>query len=360
MSMYASILAGGSGTRLWPLSTKALPKQFLSLINEFTMLQETVARLAPLASIEHTYVVTFENYREIVQTQLPALAADHILAEPLGRGTAASIGLAATFIAAHDPQGIMGSFSSDHVITDVDGFRRALAFAETVAREGHIVALGIQPTYAETGYGYIQSGAPLSEDDSGLTAYRVQRFVEKPALPIAEGFLAEGGYSWNAGIFVCRVDRILAEIRQHVPAVSHVLDHIARGIQEGRAVAAMQEAWPTLQENVTIDHGVLEHARDIVVIPVEIGWNDIGNWAQLATLHAVDAGHNSAQLHHPTGRHIAIDTTDTFVYSTSGRIIATAGVEGLVIVDTGDALLICRKDQVQLVKKITDALAESP
>ena len=360
MSMYASILAGGSGTRLWPLSTKALPKQFLSLISEQTMLQETVARLAPLASIEHTYVVTFDNYRDIVQAQLPDIAADHILAEPLGRGTAASIGLAATFIAAHDPQAIMGSFSSDHVITDVEGFRRALAFAEPVARAGHLVALGIEPTYAETGYGYIQSGAPLSEDASGLTAYRVQRFVEKPTLSVAEGMLNEGGYTWNAGIFIWRVDRILAEIRQHVPVVGHVLDHIARGIQEGRAVAAMQEVWPTLQANVTIDHGVMEHTQDIVVIPVSIGWNDIGNWAQLATLHAIDAAQNSALMHHVTGRHIAINTSDTFVYSTSGRVIATAGVEGLVIVDTGDALLICPKDQVQLVKKITDALAENP
>ncbi len=356
--IYASILAGGSGTRLWPLSTKLLPKQFLPLISDRSMLQETVARLAPLAPINHTFIVTFEDYRQIVRDQLPDLPLAHILAEPSGRGTAASIGLAATFIAAQDPTAVVGSFPADHVIADVERFRQALRFAEGVAREGHLVTLGIQPTYAETGYGYIQAGPKLIQGEGDLAAYRVERFVEKPALAVAENFLQSGEYAWNAGIFIWRVDRILAEIRQHVPTVGAVLDRVAAGIQQGDGLAALHEAWPMLRENVTIDHGVMEHASDIIVIPVEIGWNDIGNWAQLATLHAFDATHNSAKMQHPDGRHIAIETSDTFVYSTSGRIIATAGVAGLVIVDTGDALLICPKEQVQLVKKITDALAE--
>ncbi len=355
MTIYASILAGGSGTRLWPLSTKDLPKQFLPLLDTRTMLQATVDRLLPLAPIDKTFIVTFERYREIVQTQLPDLPAPNVIAEPIGRGTAASIGLAATFIAAQDPMGVMGSFSSDHVIPDTVAFRRALSFGEGLARAGHLVTLGITPTYAETGYGYIHCGTPLAEGPEGLRAYHVSRFVEKPPLATAQEFVERGDYAWNGGIFVWRVDRILAELRQHVPTVSAVLDQVARGIREGRAEAALHEAWPALTESITIDVGVLEKARDIVVIPIEVGWNDIGSWASLASRYPGDAQHNAARQM-GAGRHVAVATRDTFVYSTTDRVIATAGVEGLVIVDTGDALLICHKDQVQLVKQITEAL----
>lgn len=353
MSIYASILAGGSGTRLWPLSTKAIPKQFLTLAGDRTMIQATIDRLGTLASIDHTYVVTFANYADLVHEQLPTLPVGHILAEPSGRGTAASIGLAATFIAAQDPNAVMGSFTADHIITDVAAFQRALAFAEEVARTGYLVTLGIQPTYPETGYGYIQAGDAISQGPEDLMAYRTKRFVEKPRGEVAEAYLQSGDYAWNAGIFVWRVDRILAEIREHVPTIGKVLDMIAQGIKEGRAQEAISEAWPQLTANVTIDVGVLEQSSSIAVIPCEIGWNDIGNWAQMATLHSADSASNRAS---GPGRHIAIETRDTFVYTTADRVIATAGVEGLVIVDTGDAVLVLHKDHVQRVKEITEQL----
>nr|MBA3825706.1 mannose-1-phosphate guanylyltransferase [Ktedonobacterales bacterium] len=224
MTIYASILAGGSGTRLWPLSTKDLPKQFLPLLSDRTMLQATVDRLLPLAPIDKTFIVTFERYRGIVHEQLPDLPLANVIAEPIGRGTAASIGLAATFVAAQDPTAVMGSFSSDHVIPDTIGFRRALSFGEGLARAGHLVTLGITPTYAETGYGYIHCGERLAEGPEGLTAYRVSRFIEKPPLATAQQFIASGDYAWNGGIMLGRVDHILAEIRQHVPTVGAVLD----------------------------------------------------------------------------------------------------------------------------------------
>jgi mannose-1-phosphate guanylyltransferase/mannose-6-phosphate isomerase len=356
--MYAAILAGGSGTRLWPLSTKESPKQFLPLPGPQTMLQETVRRIAPLAPLDQAYVVTSQAYREPVQAQLPGLAAGNIVGEPVGRGTAASIGLAAVLIAARDPSAVMGSFASDHAVTDVEGFRAALRFAEEVAQQGYLVTLGIQPTHPETGYGYIRFGAALTHA-GGLGAHVVDAFVEKPRRQVAEEYLRQGNYVWNAGIFVWRVDRILEEIRRYVPAVADVLDEIAAAARQsgGRVTPEVERVltavWPRLQESVTIDTGVMEHAQRIAVIPISVGWNDIGSWAQVATLYAHDEFGNAAVGLAPD-RSVAVNTTDTLLYSTTGRLIATAGVEGLIVVDTGDRLLICSKEHAQLVKELAE------
>ncbi len=356
--MYASILAGGSGTRLWPLSTKETPKQFLRLTGERTMLQETVERVAPLVPADQMYIVTFENYREAVAEQLPMLPREHIVAEPAGRGTAASIGLAATLIAARDPSAVMGSFHADHAIADVAGFRTALRFAEAVARQGYLVTLGISPTYPETGYGYIKFGKPLAHYE-GLSAYLVDAFVEKPKREAAEAYLQAGTYVWNSGIFIWRVDRILQEIQRHVPVVGAVLAEIGAaaartgGRMTPEVERVMQAAWPRLQENVTIDVGVLEKAEGIAVIPVSIGWNDIGSWAQVAAMHQPDAAGN-AVVGLVEGQHLSTETRDTLVFSTTGRRIATAGIAGIVIVDTPDGILVCGKEYAQLVKDLAE------
>jgi mannose-1-phosphate guanylyltransferase len=352
MALFAAILAGGSGTRLWPLSTKATPKQFLPLTGERTMIQATVDRLGALTTPEQTYIVTFADYVPLVREQLPQVPPANIIAEPQGRGTAASIGLAAIHIAARDPQGVMGVFSADHLIADIAGFQRALVFAEQLAREGHLVTLGIQPTAPETGFGYIQAGADLARSPDGLVAYAARRFVEKPDRERAIAFMESGEYAWNAGIFIWRADRILDEIRRYVPAVGGVLDEIAVGLAQGRADEAMRAAWPRLTANVTIDFGVLEKAGDIAMIPVSIGWSDIGSWSQIAALH----GDTLVERPGMPARHIAVGTRDTFVYSTTGRTIATAGVRDLIVVDTGDALLICHRDATQLVRQIADQL----
>ncbi|HET9112090.1 MAG TPA: mannose-1-phosphate guanylyltransferase [Ktedonobacterales bacterium] len=419
--MYASILAGGSGTRLWPLSAKAHPKQFLPLPGPRTMLQETVARIAPLVPADRLYVVTFDTYAQAVAAQAPMIDPTHIIAEPAGRGTAASIGLAATLIAARDPHAVMGSFHADHAISDVPGFRAALRFAQTIAQRGALVTLGIAPTYPETGYGYIRYGEALAHSpahshahspapgagsaagpaaEATLGAYRVEQFVEKPQRHVAEAYLRAGHYVWNSGIFVWRVDRILDEIRTHVPQVSAVLDEIAvaarasGGRMTQEVAAVMRAAWPRLRENVTIDVGVLEQAQQLVVIPMSVGWNDIGSWSQVATLYPADAAGNVViglqqlaaaqvgqvgQVGQPgtataqttataaggeavaavadggDGACLQTATRDTLVYSTTGRHIATAGVEGLIIVDTPDGLLVCSKEHAQLVKDLAEA-----
>lgn len=356
--MYASILAGGSGTRLWPLSTKRNPKQFLRLVGTQTMLQDTVERIAPLVPLNQLYVVTFENYRDAVGTQIPDLPEDHIVAEPAGRGTAASIGLAATLIAARDPHAVMGSFHADHAITDVAGFRAAVTFAEQIARDGHLVTLGISPTYPETGYGYIRFGEQLAEQ-APFAAYEVAAFVEKPKRETAEEYLRAGTYVWNSGIFIWRVDRILEELRLHVPQVAEVLAEIgdAAARTQGRmtpeVARVMAAAWPRLTANVTIDVGVMERASRIAVVPVSVGWNDIGSWAQVATLGAADAAGNTV-MGVEAPRHLEVRTNDTLIYSTTGRPVATAGVEGLVIVDTPQGLLVCSKEHAQYVKDIAE------
>jgi mannose-1-phosphate guanylyltransferase len=356
--MYASILAGGSGTRLWPLSTREHPKQFLCLTSERTMLQETVDRITPLVPLDQLYVVTFGAYRVPVHEQLPALPVANIVAEPAGRGTAASIGLAATLIAARDPYAVMGSFHSDHAIRDGTGFREAIRFADALAREGALVTLGIAPTYAETGYGYIRYGPPLRQWGE-LSARVVEQFIEKPAQEVAEAYVRAGNYGWNAGIFFWRVDRILDEIRRFVPEIADVLDEIGAAAKRsgGRMTLeveqVMHRVWPRLQKNVTIDIGVAEKATGLVVIPVDVGWSDVGSWSQVAALRGGDATGNAVVGLMPDG-HLEIDTRDTLVYSTTGRTIATLGISGLVIVDTGDALLVCTKEESQRVKDIVE------
>lgn len=382
--LYGCILAGGSGTRLWPLSAQTRPKQFLPLPGPQSMYQETIARLGALVPLDRLYVVTSEAYAATVAEQTPELDTAQIVAEPSGRGTAASIGLAAALIAARDPHAVMGSFPADHVIADAAGFRAALRLARAVAREGYLVTLGITPTYPETGYGYIRYGealdvrVPVSVPQNGATkqplrAFKGLRFVEKPTREVAEEYVRAKDYVWNAGIFVWRVDRILKEIRRHVPVVGKALDAIGAAAQAsgGRMTpdvrAVMREVWPSLTESVTIDVGVMEKASDIAVIPLQIGWNDIGSWSQVATLYPSDVAGNvvvglraeagsaedaGVETHDATC--MQTQTSDTLVYSTTGRHIATAGVSGLIIVDTPEGLLICSKDQAQLVKGLAE------
>jgi mannose-1-phosphate guanylyltransferase len=347
--MYALIMAGGTGTRLWPRSRTSKPKQFLPLLGERTMLQETVDRIRPLVAPEQIIVVTGQAYAGIVAEQLPDVPHAHIIGEPNGKGSAPAIGLGALAIERTEPQAVMAVLSSDHQIRKADVFRAALQAAEAVAQEGYLVTLGIRPTEAHTGYGYIQRSAELGTFN-GFTVYEVGRFVEKPDRGAAEQYLATGMYSWNAGIFIWRVDAIMAAFARYMPRLWQQLDALANS-DSRPGDAAFNELWERI-DNMTIDYGIMERADRVAVIPVDIGWSDVGDWHTLTRLVG-EGDDNVIQA-----QHLGIDTHATLVYSDSGRLIATVGLENVLVIDTEDALLIAPRDRAQDVKKLVDELRQ--
>lgn len=352
--MYAVILAGGVGTRLWPRSRQATPKQMLDLVRPgITMLQDTCDRIRPLVPPDRLYVVAAESYRALVQEQLPDMPPDNFLGEPLGRGTAPAIGLAAVHIRRKDPDAVMMVLPADHIVLDVEAYRRALAVAAAHARNGYLVTLGIQPRGPETGYGYIERGRLLPRANGGV-AYRVARFVEKPDRPTAERFLASGRFYWNGGIFVCRARDMLSEIERLLPDLARALAEVEGALDEGNAADTIARLWPDVP-NITIDYGVMERAEHVAVVPLDAGWSDVGTWSSLSEVLPSDAAGNVVLQ----GDHVAVDTSGTVVYShRPERVIATIGLHDFVVVDTGDALLVCPKDRAQDVKKVVEILKQ--
>ena len=344
------ILAGGSGTRLWPASRQSKPKQFLDLTNQGTMLQETFNRLTPLVPPERILVVTNQQYVEQTRQQLPALPPQHIVGEPTPRGTAAAVGLGAVLARHVREDAIMASVHADHLILKPDRFRDALAAAAEVAERGSLVTLGIRPTHAHTGLGYVEHGEALPPA-AGHAVYRVTRFTEKPDLATAERFVAGGRHSWNSGLFAWRVDRILEEFAHHMPALYAGLLEIGDSFGSPAAEATLQSVFPTLP-NQTIDYGIMEHAEDIAVLPVDIGWTDIGSWSTLLDVLEGDAAGNVVRGSAPV---FAADTHRTLIY-TADRVIAAVGMDDMIIVDSGDALLICPKDRAESVRQVVDWL----
>jgi len=374
---FAVIMAGGRGERLWPLSTKERPKQFLKLFGERTMLQETVARVAPLVPLENTYVVVGKGHVELAREQLPNLPAENIIVEPQGRGTAPCVGLAALRLAQVDPEGVMIVLPADHVVKKPRRFLKLLADAATIAAGGtHLVTLGITPDRPATGYGYIypkgkyghkypkeqyghkQASTPWPKSDFAVESavLKVERFTEKPDRRTAERFLGEGSYLWNSGIFIWRVDTILQQIKTHMPQLHAGLITIGEGIGSPDYEATLERVYRE-QDVTSIDYGVLEKSDRVLVLPTgEIGWSDVGDWAALGELLESDEQGNVIQAHH-----IGIDTENSIILSkhadVKDRLVATLGLAGLVIVDTDNALLVMDKDRAQEVKRLIEMQA---
>ena len=351
--LNAVILAGGSGTRLWPLSTPSFPKQFLPLPNGKSMIQESLARVEGLISPGQTWVVTGHSMVQLVQEHLPSIPVSQILGEPVGRSTAAAIGWAAATIARRDPQAIMMVLTADHVITKIDVFNQSLRLAARLARQGYLVTLGIKPTGPETGYGYIRYAAPLSEEFDHQ-AFDGERFVEKPDVAMAQAYLQDGHYVWNSGMFVWKVETILAALQKHLPELARKIDTIAESMGTAQERATLDELWPTLQ-TISIDYGVMEKANKVAVIPVDIGWNDVGNWEQYASLFPADE-HDVRRV----GHHEGLGSRNVFVYNNTHRQVFTIGLEDIVVVEMDDKTVICHKDEVQRVKELAESQLKKP
>jgi mannose-1-phosphate guanylyltransferase/mannose-6-phosphate isomerase len=345
--LHAVILAGGSGTRLWPLSTPSFPKQFLPLPNGRSLIQESLFRVTPLITPEHAWVVTGRAMTGLVREHLPSLPATHILGEPVGRNTAPAIGWAAATIARQDPEAIMASLAADHYITNIPVFNDALRLAYKLAGEGYLVTLGITPAAPETGYGYIRF-AELASEGYGLKAYRAQRFVEKPDLATAQSYLKDGHYVWNSSMFVWKVKTILAELHAHLPGVAEKLAVIADVTGTPREQAVLDELWPAFP-TISIDYGVLEKTKNLVVIPVEIGWSDVGSWEQYGSLFPSDE-----QGIRTVGHHEGLGSQNIFVYNSTARRVFTIGLEDVVVVEMDDTTVICHRQAVQRVKELAE------
>jgi mannose-1-phosphate guanylyltransferase len=352
---YAVIMAGGGGTRLWPLSRKSRPKQMLSLFGERSLFQTAVRRLEGLFPPERILVVTVQDQAADLQSQAPQIPAENYLLEPLPRGTASVVGLAAVALQARDPQAVMAILTSDHYIGNEERFRQLLATAERVAENDFLVTLGIEPTFAATGYGYIQKGERL-DSYNGMEVYRVERFTEKPDEQTARRFLESGDHSWNSGMFVWQVSSILAEFERQMPALFASLQEIFAAWGSTSQKEVIQRVWPQLKSE-TIDYGIMEGARRVAVIPASgLAWSDVGSWDSLFDLLEGDEEGNIVM----GGNHIGLDTHDTLVYvDEEPRLIVTIGVQELVVVDTGDVLLVCHKDQAQRVRQVVNHLKEN-
>jgi len=342
MADYVVIMAGGSGTRFWPASRRARPKQFLPIGGTTSLLRQTVERVLPEFDWSRILVVTGQAHAEHARLELPELPVENVLVEPAARNTAACIGWATRVLLARDPDAAACVLPSDHFVSDAALFCRHLKAALRAAREVKtIVLLGLMPTHPETGYGYIERGEAHGES-LGFPLNAVKRFVEKPDRATALGYLSAGTYLWNSGMFVFPANVMDAAISKHLPALASGLDRLAS--------EDLGAVYPTLP-STSIDYGVMEKAGNLLVLPANFPWSDVGSWDAAYELHPRDESGNVL-----LGAALAVGTKNTFVDARSGRTVAIVGLEDVVVVDTPDALLIARRGQSQDVKLVVDAL----
>jgi mannose-1-phosphate guanylyltransferase len=355
------ILAGGSGTRFWPRSRRARAKQVLALDGEETMIQQTLTRLLPVAKAEDVWVVTNHWLAETIAEQMPTLHPDHILSEPAARNTAPACALTAFILAKTEPDAVIGIFPSDHVVASIQRFAKVLAAGIRVAAAGeNIVVLGVPPTRPETGYGYIEQGAEVPEFPE-VSVHRVKRFREKPDRHTAERFLAAGNFAWNGGIFLWTARTLVNAIQEHVPDMAPILEKIAAAHGTDDFERVFAEEYPQC-ENISIDYAVLERrsakgeARsNIYCLPADFGWNDLGSWA---SLHEHLGSHEDDNvIDGKTNGLVAIQAEGNYVYA-PGKMVALLGVDGLVVVETDDALLITTRERSQDVSKVVRQVHE--
>jgi len=345
---YAVIMAGGSGTRFWPLSRSTRPKQLLALGPDHrSLLRATAERVFGMVPAERTFVVTSVQLREQVEDELPELDPQQILAEPVGRNTAPCIGWAATHVKRLDEDAIMAVLPADHYIGETQAYLDTLRRGLEAATHGDYVTIGIRPTRAETGYGYIEVGSEL---DPGV--FRARRFVEKPNRQRAAQFVASGNFLWNSGMFFFLASRILEAIDQHLPGLGQELKRYDEAASAGREAELVDETYPQLPA-VSIDHGIMEKVSAVSVVPGSFEWSDLGSWTSAWELSPRDAHDNVLPK-----EGIALDARGNYASAPDGKLVVLVGVDNLVVVDAGDALLVMPKDRAQDVREVVAMLRE--
>jgi mannose-1-phosphate guanylyltransferase len=357
-NFYPVILAGGRGTRFWPLSRRRHAKQLLALDGKRTMIQQTVSRLLPLSPVRNFWVITNRELLSEVERQLPRLRKKQLIAEPVGRNTAPAIGLAAFLLLRYNPQAVLGLFPSDHVVLEEKRYREVIQRAAKLAAAGsNIVVLGIRPTRPETGYGYIESGEPLEPD-----VLHVRRFTEKPDGARAIEFLKAGNYFWNSGMFLWSALTLTTALTEHLPNTARLLEQIAAAFGTTRFENTYRKLYPKC-ENISIDYAVLEprsakgeQASNILCIPSDFGWNDLGSWNALYEHQLAKSKPADGNLISSAGSY-ALGAQGNYVHA-PGKFVAAVGVNNLVVVETDDALLITTREQSQDVGRVVKYLDE--
>jgi mannose-1-phosphate guanylyltransferase len=345
-------MAGGIGTRLWPASRRDRPKQSLKLVGNRTMFEHAIDRIAPVFQPEQVFVVAGSEHVPDLADQAPELPMGNFISEPVGRGTAPAIGLGAIHLHRQDRDAVMAVLTADHFIASVERFRRVLGAAAEVAEAGYLVTLGIEPSSPSTGYGYIHQGEELDQID-GFDVFHVRRFTEKPSRETALHMVESGEYTWNSGMFIWRVDRIIEEFQSQMPDFYVKLAEVEAALGNRGYQPTLDRVWPHVTKQA-IDYGVMEGAEDVAVIPVDIGWSDVGSWASLAELLA-EMGDQDDKGNVVVGQHAGIDTKDSLIFG-SQRLIATIGLDGMIVVDAGDAILVCPMDREQEVRHMVHRL----
>lgn len=347
--MYAVIMAGGRGTRFWPLSREKKPKHLLNITGSQTVIQNTIERIRPLIPQDNMYIITGESHYDEVIRQCSLVPKKNIVAEPMGRNTAPCIGLAALYIKQRDPDAVMVVLPADHVIIEENRFREGLMSAGKMAQRGnHLITIGIEPTEPVTGYGYIEQG-DLVTSIGGNDIFHVRSFREKPDMKQASEFIDSGRFFWNSGIFVWKVSTILSAIQNLLPDLHQGLETIEKSLGTEEEKEVIREVYERT-DSISIDYGVMERVQGILLMKGGFGWNDIGDWNALYDIFEKDQTGNAVR-----GSIVAVDSSDSLVFSPH-KLVALVGVHDLIVVETEDSLLICHKDRSQDIKKVVEIL----